>query len=78
MIEVNGPSHFRQSPGVNESNLYSLNINTLKKQELLEKMGYVYVDIPYYEWDEIGNDIEKRKRYLKGKLDLIVKNISEN
>merc|ERR1711988_1480083 len=78
IVEVNGPSHFQQSPGVNESNRYSLNVKTVKKQELLEKMGYLYVDIPYYEWDKIGNDKKKKKLYLKGKLEMVVKNISEN
>ena len=78
MVEVNGPSHFQQSPGVNDSNRYSLNVKTVRKQELLEKMGYVYVDIPYYEWDKIGNDKKKKKLYLKGKLEMVVKNISES
>lgn len=66
VIEVNGPSHF--SIMDRQANRYKYNIQTLKKKELLEAMGYVYVDIIYYEWDQLGSDKNAKISFLKKKL----------
>ena len=66
VIEVNGPSHF--SIMDRESNRYEYNIQTLKKKELLEAMGYIYIDIPYIEWSHLKRDKDAKISYLKDKL----------
>ena len=68
VIEVNGPSHF--SIMDRQSNQYEYNIQTLRKMELLEAMGYVYIDIPYYEWNHLGRDKTAKISYLKNKLQM--------
>ena len=68
MVEVNGPSHYIQvGPGRSDK---VLNVATLRKQQLLEKMGYLYVDIPYDEWDDLKNDERSKKAYLREKLQI--------
>ena len=67
MVEVNGPSHFLQVEP-SGSNTFCPTVKTLKKQQLLEKMGYLYIEVPYYEWHKIRNDDSKKKVYLKTKF----------
>ena len=68
MVEVNGPSHYIQvGPGRSDK---VLNVATLRKQQLLEKMGYLYVDIPYDEWNDLKNDERSKKAYLREKLQI--------
>ena len=66
VIEVNGPSHF--SIIDRRSNIYEYDIQTLKKKELLEAMGYIYIDIPYNEWIHLKRDKDAKISYLKKKL----------
>ena len=66
VIEVNGPSHF--SIMDRQTNRYEYNIQTLKKKELLEAMDYMYIDIPYNEWDQLRRDKDAKVSYLKKKL----------
>ncbi len=68
VIEVNGPSHF--SIMDRHSNKYEYNIQTLKKKDLLEAMGYIYIDIPYYEWCHLKRDKDAKVSYLKNKLQM--------
>lgn len=51
-----------------QTNRYEYNIQTLKKKELLEAMGYMYIDIPYNEWDQLRRDKDATVSYLKKKL----------
>ena len=66
VIEVNGPSHF--SIMDRQTNRYEYNIQTLKKKELLEAMGYMYIDIPYNEWNQLKRDKDAKVSYLKKKM----------
>ena len=66
VIEVNGSSHF--SIMDRQANRYEYNIQTLKKKELLEAMGYMYIDIPYNEWDQLKRDEHAKVSYLKKKF----------
>lgn len=45
-FEVNGPTHFN----VDEKNNYFLDGITSLKKFFIEKLGLVYVNIPYYEF----------------------------
>ena len=67
MVEVNGPSHFLHVEA-SGSNTFSPTVKTLRKQQLLEKMGYLYIEVPYYEWHKIRNDDSKKNVYLKTKF----------
>ena len=37
-------------------------------------MGYIYIDIPYYEWKHLGTDKNVKMSYLKNKLQMQEKN----
>lgn len=65
---MNGPSHFLIMD--RNSSRYEYNIQTLRKKELLEAMGYAYIDIPYYEWNHLGRDKNAKISYLKNKLEM--------
>merc|ERR1711918_310347 len=39
-----------------QANKYDYNLKTLKKKELLEKMGYIYIYIPYYDSNHLRGD----------------------
>jgi very-short-patch-repair endonuclease len=55
IIEVNGPYHFTQDG--------KLDISTLRKQALLDKLGHTLIDINYQDWDKLP-DQQARQRYL--------------
>ena len=61
-VEVDGPSHFigRELTGS----------TILKHRQVATLDGMLVVSIPYWEWDELGNDVEKKQQYLQSLLAL--------
>jgi len=64
-IEVDGPSHFISSS--TEKSDKTLNGSTLLKQRLLAAAGWKVISIPYFEWNALSDQLEK-KEYLEGLL----------
>lgn len=71
-IEVDGPSHYlksavqpgRSSPSTGEQPRRSLNGGTLLKHRQLRATGWPLLAVPYFEWQELGSD-EERRVYLE-------------
>ena len=59
-IEVDGPSHFIGRLPTGNALLKGRHITTVDKMKL--------VSIPYWEWDELGKDDKKKKRYIHSRL----------
>jgi hypothetical protein len=61
-IEVDGPSHFINGEPTG---------STLLKKRQVNKLDDIrIVSVPYWEWDEFGNDSAKKQKYLRAKLGL--------
>jgi hypothetical protein len=60
-VEVDGPSHFYVNS--HEYTAYSK-----MKKRILEKMGLVVVNVPYFEWNKLTNS-DGRQKYLVKKID---------
>jgi len=61
-IEVDGPSHFinREATGS----------TLLKRRQVSTLDGIRIISVPYWEWDEFGNNRAKKQDYLRAKLAL--------
>jgi hypothetical protein len=58
-IEVDGPAHFLRPGGRLPSG------STLMKRRHLEMLGYKLVSVPYFEWNDAGED---KEHYLRRKI----------
>jgi hypothetical protein len=61
-IEVDGPSHFMNQEPTGSTLLKRRQVSTLD--------GIRIVSVPYWEWDEFGNDSAKKQKYLRAKRGL--------
>mmetsp|Transcript_7488 Transcript_7488/g.13469 ORF Transcript_7488/g.13469 Transcript_7488/m.13469 type:complete len:606 (+) Transcript_7488:178-1995(+) len=59
-VEVDGPSHFigRKPTGS----------TILKRRQVANVEGIALVSVPYWEWDELGQDLSKKQNYLRSLL----------
>jgi len=64
-IEVDGPSHYLRNAA--ESGSLVENGATRLKTRLLEQFGWTVTRVPFFEWDHLQSEAEKR-RYLEAKL----------
>jgi hypothetical protein len=62
-IEVDGPSHFINRDATGSTLLKRRQVSTLD--------GIRIISVPYWEWDEFGNDSAKKQKYLRSKLGLV-------
>ena len=58
IIEVDGPSHYKDMEETLETKL---------RNRIYEKEKIKFISIPYYEWDNLSG-VEKKKEYLSKKL----------
>ena len=60
-IEVDGPSHFvgREPAGS----------TILKRRQIPNIDGIMLLSVPYWEWDELEKDHEKKQKYLTASFD---------
>jgi hypothetical protein len=65
-VEVDGPSHF-VSLGPGSGKKQAPNGATIMKRRHLALLGYTVVSVPYWEWDALTKEAEKRA-YLQRKL----------
>jgi hypothetical protein len=61
-IEVDGPYHFMNQEPTGSTLLKRRQVSTLD--------GIHVVSVPYWEWDKLGNDREKKQMYLRANLGL--------
>ena len=59
-VEVDGPTHFI---GRNPSGS-----TILKHRQVTNLDGIPVVSVPYWEWDKLGKDSEKKQQYLHSLL----------
>jgi len=64
-VEVDGPSHYLRDAG--ESGSLVENGATRLKTRLLEGFGWTVTRVPFFEWDHLESEAEKRG-YLEAKL----------
>ncbi|KAL7530256.1 hypothetical protein ACHAXR_003391, partial [Thalassiosira sp. AJA248-18] len=59
-VEVDGPSHFigRKPTGS----------TALKRRQIANVEGIMLVSVPYWKWDELGQDRRKKQNYLRSLL----------
>lgn len=62
-VEFDGPTHYLKGP-----NGPSLDGRTAFKRRLLAKMGWRLATVPYFEWDPLVNQPDRRNAYLKDVL----------
>ncbi len=66
MIEVDGPVHYLKNERGNTKKICGV---YLMKERLLQKQGHSVLHVPYFEWDSLKGDDNKRK-YLEKLLSL--------
>jgi hypothetical protein len=62
-IEVDGPSHFINREPTGSTLLKRRQVSTLDDIRI--------VSVPYWDWDEFGNNRAKKQQYLRSKLGLV-------
>ena len=61
-VEVDGPSHFLGRDPTGSTILKHRQVTTLD--------GISIVSVPYWEWDKLNKDCEKKQQYIRDLLDL--------
>ena len=73
-IEVDGPSHYTQKGGAEDSGQRIVQAptgNTLMKHRHLTKLGWKLVSLPYWTWNEVSRwDNEAQRQFWLAELSL--------
>lgn len=72
IVEIDGPTHYLRgregTDDINGGRTRELNGLHLYKESLLRAFGYKVVHVPYYDWDGVLNE-EEKKGYMRAKLE---------
>lgn len=56
-FEINGPYHYC----IDQEGNYIMNGKSQKKKEFLEKIGFIYIEIPFFRFKDINFEMRKAK-----------------